>query len=129
MRLMLACAATVAAVAFAAPSFAQEAAPAAAPMTTTPAKPKVGTTAYCNSLKTTSAKTSCLKRVHASAAKPAVPAATRKTKAKKTPTDAMAAPKETSAQLAPPAAAPTPTPVQQAQPSTVTVPPLPQKTI
>jgi hypothetical protein len=128
MRLLLACAAAVAAVAFAAPSFAQETAPAAAPMTT-PAKPKVGTTAYCNSLKSTSSKTTCLKRLHASAAKPAVPASTRKAKAKKTPTDAMAAPKETSAQLSPPAAAPTPTPVQQAQPSTIVVPPLPQKTI
>ena len=43
MRLLLACAAAVAAVAFAAPSFAQETAPAAAP-TTTPAKLKAGTT-------------------------------------------------------------------------------------
>ena len=41
----------------------------------------------------------------------------------------MAAPKETSAQLNLPATAPTPTPVQQAQPSTIVVPPLPQKTI
>jgi hypothetical protein len=122
MRLMLACAAAVAAVAFAAPSFAQEAAPAAAPA----AKPKVGTTAYCNSLKSTSAKASCLKRVHASAAKPAVPPATtaHKTKGKKpavTDTTA-AAPKETSQVTAS-------APIQQAQPSTIVVPPLPQKTI
>ncbi len=121
MRFMIACLAAVAAVAFAAPSFAQE---AAAPT----AKPKVGTTAYCNNLKSTSAKASCLKRVHASAAaKPAVPTPTRKAKAtKKTTTESAAAPKETTAQLTPPAA---PAPVQQAQPSTIIVPPLPQKTI
>ena len=122
MRLMIACVAAVAAVAFAAPSFAQDAAPAAPT-----AKPKVGTTAYCNSLKSTTAKASCLKRIHASAAKPAVPAATttHKTKVKKPAAESMAAPKDTSAQLAPPA----PTAVQQAQPSTIVVPPLPQKTI
>lgn len=125
MRLMIACAAAVAAVAFAAPSFAQEATPDAAPI----AKPKVGTTAYCNTLKSTSAKTSCLKRVHASAAKPAATKTAKATKAKKPATDATAAPKNSSAQLTPPAAAPTPTPVQQAQPSTIVVPPLPQKTI
>ena len=120
MRFMIACLAAVAAVAFATPSFAQEAAPA-----TPTAKPKVGTTAYCNSLKSTSAKATCLKRVHASAAaKPAVPTPTHKAKAKKPATETMAAPKETSAQLTPPA-----TPVQQAQPSTIIVPPLPQKTI
>ena len=122
MRLMLACVAAVAAVAFAAPSFAQEAAPAAPP-----AKPKVGTTAYCNSLKSTSAKTACLKRLHASAAKPAVPATTaHKTTSKKHVAEQAAPAKETSAQLTPPA---TPAPVQQAQPSTIVVPPLPQKTI
>ena len=122
MRFMIACLAAVAAVAFAAPSFAQETAPAAPT-----AKPKVGTTAYCNNLKSTSAKASCLKRVHASVAKPAaVPTPTRKAKAKKPATETMAAPKETSAQLTPPAA---PAPVQQAQPSTIVVPPLPQKTI
>ena len=59
MRLMIACVAAVAAVVFATPSFAQEAAPAAPT-----AKPKVGTTAYCNNLKSTSAKATCLKRVH-----------------------------------------------------------------
>ena len=55
MRLMIACVAAVAAVVFATPSFAQEAAPAAPT-----AKPKVGTTAYCNNLKSTTAKASCL---------------------------------------------------------------------
>jgi hypothetical protein len=114
MRIMIACLAAVAAVAFAAPSFAQETAPAAPT-----AKPKVGTTAYCNTLKTTSSKAACLKRVQASAAKPV-----HKAKAKKPTTDTTAAaPKETSATT------PTPMPVQQAQPSTIVVPPLPQKTI
>jgi hypothetical protein len=126
MRLMIACVAAVAAVAFAAPSFAQEAAPTAAPATS-PAKPKVGTTAYCNSLKSTSSKTACLKRLQASAAKPATPV--HKAKAKKPAADPTAAPKETSSLAAPSSAAPTPTPVQQAQPSTIVVPPLPQKTI
>ena len=122
MRIMIACVAAVAALAFAAPSFAQEAAPAAPT-----AKPKVGTTAYCNSLKTTSSKTACLKRVQASAAKPAAPV--HKAKAKKPTTDTTTAvPKETSAMSAPSPAA-TPTPIQQAQPSTIVVPPLPQKTI
>ena len=71
MRIMIACLAAVAAVAFAAPSFAQDATPAAPPAAAPIAKPKVGTTAYCNSLKTTSSKTACLKRLQASAAKPA----------------------------------------------------------
>jgi hypothetical protein len=120
MRIMIACLAAVAAVAFAAPSFAQEAAPAAPT-----AKPKVGTAAYCNTLKTTSSKASCLKRVQASVAKPATPPV-HKAKAKKPTTDTTTTvPKETSAAATPP----TPTPVQQAQPSTIVVPPLPQKTI
>ena len=62
MRLLIACAAAVAAVAFAAPSFAQEAAPVA------PTAKKVTSTASCNKLKSTTAKTACLKRLHASAA-------------------------------------------------------------
>ena len=121
MRFMIACLAAVTAVAFATPSFAQDAAPAAPT-----AKPKVGTTAYCNNLKSTSAKASCLKRVHASAAAKPVPTPTRKAKAKKPTAESAAAPKDTSAQLTPPAA---PAAVQQAQPSTIVVPPLPQKTI
>ena len=121
MRLMIACLAAVAAVAFVAPSFAQEAAPAAPT-----AKPKVGTSAYCNSLKTTSSKTACLKRLQASAPKPATPV--HKAKVKKPAADpTAAAPKEVSALHTPPAAAPAP--VQQAQPSTIVVTPLPQKTI
>jgi hypothetical protein len=128
MRIMIACLAAVAAVAFAAPSFAQDATPAPTP--TPIAKPKVGTAAYCNSLKTTSSKTACLKRLQASAAKPAAPTTTaHKAKAKKPATDTVA-PKETSALAPPPPAAAAPSkPVQQAQPSTIIVPPLPQKTI
>ena len=79
MRFMIACAAAaVAAVALAAPSFAQEANNAstpAAPAEATPAaKPKAGTAAYCNSLKSTASKTACLKRLHAAAGKPATAA-------------------------------------------------------
>jgi hypothetical protein len=86
-------------------------------------KPKPGTTAYCNSLKSTSAKTSCLKKVNAQAkagppATPKTPAATKKTTTKPAPkpdTTAAAPPSNTS--MPPPPA------------STVVVPPLPQKTI
>ena len=66
MRLMLAAVAALAAVALAAPSFAQEAAPTPTPSV----KPKPGTTAYCNTLKSTTSKSACLKRVHAQAATP-----------------------------------------------------------
>ena len=117
MRLLLASVATLAAVAFAVPASAQETAPAATP--TPLAKPKPGTTAYCNTLKSASSKSACLKRVHAQAATPKAPGAstTHKTKAKK-----LEPPKtDTSAQAAPTAA---PVPAQ-----TINVPPLPQKTI
>jgi hypothetical protein len=117
MRLLLASVATLAAVAFAAPAFAQESAPAPTP--TPIAKPKPGTTAYCNTLKSSSSKSACLKRVHASSKAPA----THK-KAKK-PTDAPK-PTDTSAQLAPPSASPS---SAQTPPQSVSVPPLPQKTI
>ncbi|CAN5416647.1 hypothetical protein BH10PSE6_BH10PSE6_44160 [soil metagenome] len=113
MRLLLASMAAFAAVAFAAPSFAQE---AAAPTPTPSAKPKPGTSAYCNTLKSATSKSSCLKRVHASAKAP------HKAKAKKVdPTKT-----DTSAQLTPPAATPAQSPSTS---QTVVVPPLPQKTI
>lgn len=112
MRLLIASVAAFAAVAFAAPSFAQEAAPAPAPA----AKPKPGTSAYCNTLKSAASKSSCLKRVHASAK------STHKAKAKKVDP----AKTDTSAQITPPAAPP----AQASSTSqTVAVPPLPQKTI
>lgn len=116
MRLLLASVATLAAVAFAAPSFAQQ---ETAPTPTPAAKAKPGTTAYCNTLKTASSRSACLKRVHASAAKAAPTAMAPK---KTTKTKKLDAPKsDTSASVAPM------TPV--APPQTVSVPPLPQKTI
>ena len=117
MRLMLASIAAFAAVALAAPSFAQEAAPTPTPSV----KPKPGTTAYCNTLKSATSKSSCLKRVHAQAATPKAPAASTTHKPK--PKKLDAAKTDTSAQLTPPpAAAPSP-------PQTVAIPALPQKTI
>jgi len=122
MRLLIASAAALVAVAFAAPSFAQDATPAA-PVPT--AKPKPGTSAYCQTLKSASSRSACLKKVSAAAkAAPATKTAKAKTK-KPAPT---AAPKQPdSAQLAPPpAVAPTAAP---APAGTVAVPPLPSKTI
>lgn len=120
MRLFIASVAAFTAVAFATPSFAQETvapAPAAAPAPV--AKPKPGTSAYCNTLKSSTSKSSCLKRVHASAKAPS----THKTKTKKVDP----AKTDTSAQLTPPPAA---TPAQAPSTSqTVAIPPLPQKTI
>ena len=117
MRLLLASVATLAAVALAVPASAQESAPTPTPI----AKPKPGTAAYCNTLKSASSKSACLKRVHAQAATPKAPtASTTHKKPKK-----LEAPKpaDTSASMAPaPAAGPTP-------PQTINVPPLPQKTI
>jgi hypothetical protein len=121
MRLLLASVAALAAITLAAPSFAQETAPAPTP--TPSVKPKPGTTAYCNTLKSSTSKSSCLKRVHAQAATPKAPTAstTHKSKAKK-----LDAPKgDSSAQLTPPASAPAAAPPSQ----TINVPPLPQKTI
>ncbi|WP_428667895.1 hypothetical protein [Reyranella sp.] len=113
MRLLIASVAAFAAVAFAAPSFAQE---AAAPAPTPSAKPKPGTSAYCNTLKSSTSKSSCLKRVHASAKTP------HKTKPKKVDP----AKTDSSAQYAPPAATPAQAPSTS---QTVAIPPLPQKTI
>ena len=130
MRLLLASVATLAAVALAAPAFAQDATPAAptpTPTTTTkhkPAtKPATNTAAYCNTLKSAHSKSACLKRVHAQNATPK--AGTTHKKAKKVDTTKAA----TSASAAP-APAPTSTPAPAPSgPQTVNVPPLPQKTI
>ena len=77
MRLLIASLAASLTAAFATPASAQDAtsspttpapatsAPAATPTPAT--KPKVGTAAYCNTLKSSTAKSSCLKRVHAQA--------------------------------------------------------------
>ncbi len=130
MRLLLASVATLAAVALAGPVFAQDATPTAptttstpspTPTTTTKHKPAAhNTAAYCNTLKSSTSKSACLKRVHAQNATPKAGTTThKKTKkvdATKTDTSASAAPA--------PASAPAP-----AAPQTINVPPLPQKTI
>jgi hypothetical protein len=121
MRLLLALVAALAAVTLAVPSVAQEA--PATPTPTPAAKPKPGTAAYCNTLKSATSKNACLKRVHAQATPAKAPAATTKTKAKK-----LTPPADTSAQLAAPASTPAATPAP-APSQTITVPPLPQKTI
>ena len=123
MRLLIASMAALAAVAFAAPSFAQTedptTAPAPAPVPT--AKPKPGTTAYCQTLKTSTSRSGCMKKLHAQATPKAAPTTTKK-KTKKTTT---AATQPEVGQLAPPPAASSPAPTG----GTVAVPPLPQKTI
>jgi len=124
MRLLLASVAALAAVTLAVPSFAQE-----APATPTPAaKPKPGTAAYCNTLKSATSKNACLKRVHAQATPakaPTTAAATSKSKAKK-----LTPPADTAAQLTAPASTHAATPAPAPAPAqTITVPPLPQKTI
>jgi hypothetical protein len=118
MRILIASLIAVTAVAFAAPSFAQEATPPAPIPAAKSAKPHAGTAAYCNTLKSQSAKASCLKRVQTASA-------TKTHKTKK-----PAAKPDTSAQLsAPVSAAPAPVTPSATQQGSVAVPPLPQKTI
>ena len=117
MRLLIASIAALAAVAFAAPSFAQQ--EETMPTPTPSAKPKAGTTASsCQKIKNSSQRNACLKKVSMAKAQPA-----KKTKKPA----ATAAPKAPDLGMAPPAAAPAPA----AAPSTgtVAVPPLPSKTI
>jgi len=124
MRLLIASMAALAAVAFAAPSFAQteEPATAPAPAPVPTVKPKPGTTAYCQTLKSSTSRSACMKKLHAQATPKAAPTTTKK-KTKKT-TTATTQPEV--GQLAPPAASsPAPAPTG----GTVAVPPLPQKTI
>jgi hypothetical protein len=126
MRLLIASMAALAAVAFAAPSFAQTeepaTAPAPAPVPTTKAKP--GTTAYCQTLKSSTSRSACMKKLHAQATPKTAPTTTKK-KTKKT-TTATTQPEV--GQLAPPAAS-SPAPAPAPTGGTVAVPPLPQKTI
>jgi len=126
MRLLIASMAALAAVAFAAPSFAQTedpaTTPAPAPVPTTKAKP--GTTAYCQTLKSSSSRSACMKKLHAQATPKAAP--TTKKKTKKTTT---AATQPEVGQLAPPPAASPPAPAPAPTGGAVAVPPLPQKTI
>src|SRR5689334_22131117 len=127
MRLLIASLAALAAVAFAAPSYAQtveDSGPApAAPAPVPTAKPKVGTTAYCQSLKTSSSRSSCLKKLSASKSTKGTATAKKTKKTTKTPTDAAMQPDV--GQLAPTTSAPAPAPASGA----VAVPPLPSKTI
>ena len=118
MRLFIAGIAALAAVSFATPSFAQDAVaapdPAATPTPKTKSKPKTPTAAYCNSLESSTQRSSCLKRVQTAKAshtttktkKPA-PAPTNTDTSAQAPASTMSAPSN----------------------STVAVPPLPQKTI
>ncbi|WP_295141678.1 hypothetical protein [uncultured Reyranella sp.] len=114
MRLLIASMAALAAVAFAAPSFAQD-----ETMPTPTAKPKAPTTASCNKIKSSSQRSACLKKVQVAKAP------SKKTKKTTTP---PAAPKSPEMGQLPPASAPAPT---AAAPSSgpVSVPPLPSKTI
>jgi cytoskeletal protein RodZ len=122
MRLLIAGMAALAAVAFAAPSLAQQEDPPAAPAPVPTAKPKPGTAAYCQSLKSSSSRSSCMKKLHAQATPKAAPTTKKTRKSTTTP----AAPKQPDVgQLAPPASTAAPAPTS----GTVAVPPLPQKTI
>src|SRR5437764_14381049 len=103
MRLLLASVAALAALTLAAPSFAQEA--ATTPTPTPTVKPKPGTAAYCNTLKSATSKNACLKRVHAQATPAKPPATATKSKTKK-----LTPPADTSAQLTAPAGTPAATP-------------------
>jgi hypothetical protein len=128
MRVLIASMAALAAFAISAPSFAQSADPAAdpapAPVPTT--KPKPGTTAYCQTLKTSSSRSACMKKLHAQATPKAAPK-----KATKKPTTTPAASKQPAdtGQYSPPASAAAPTPAPNPSSGSVAVPPLPQKTI
>ncbi|MDB5488505.1 MAG: hypothetical protein JWQ58_2220 [Reyranella sp.] len=118
MRLLIASMAALAAVAFAAPSFAQdETMPAPTPSPS--AKPKAGTSASsCSKIKSSSQRTACLKKVQVAKAQPAKK--TKKTGA--TP----AAPKSPEMGQLPPTSAPA---VAAPSSGPVSVPPLPSKTI
>jgi hypothetical protein len=125
MRLLIASMAALAALAFAAPSFAQTEEPSAAPAPVPTTKPKPGTTAYCQTLKSSTSRGACMKKLHAQATPKAAPATTTtKKKTKKTTTTAS---QPEVGQLSPPPAASSPAPAPTG--GTVAVPPLPQKTI
>ena len=125
MRLLIASMAALAALAFAAPSFAQTEEPSAAPAPVPTTKPKPGTTAYCQTLKSSTSRSACMKKLHAQATPKAAPTTTKK-KTKKT-TTATSQPEV--GQLSPPPAASSPAPAPAPTGGTVAVPPLPQKTI
>jgi hypothetical protein len=118
MRLLIASMAALAAVAFAAPSFAQQEEPMPAPTAKPAAKAKPGTAAYCNKLKSSSQRSACLKKIQVAKAQPAKK--TRKPAATPAPKQPDLGQAPASAPAAAPAAAPT---------GPVAVPPLPSKTI
>ncbi len=117
MRLLIASMAALAAVAFAAPSFAQD---ETMPTPTPTAKPKAPTTASCNKIKSSSQRSACLKKVQVAKAP------SKKTKKTTAPPAAPKSPEMGQLQSPPPAA-----PAPSASPSSgpVSVPPLPSKTI
>lgn len=115
MRLLIASLTALAVFAVAAPSSAQDTPPTPAPT----AKPKQGTAAYCNTLKSATSRSACLKRVQAQSGSHKTP---HKPAKKTEPTQ----PKPDTSAEGP---APAPTPSPKSSQSTVTVPPLPQKTI
>ena len=130
MRIPFASLAALAVLAVTLPAFAQSETPAAPAPKPIVKHKTVSPVAHCNALKTSSARAACLKRIHAQATHAKPPA---KSKVKKP---------STTAQLTPPAPMPTPTAPSQAQapaapapssshtpPQTISVPPLPQKTI
>jgi hypothetical protein len=123
MRLLIASMAALAALAFAAPSFAQTEEPSAAPAPVPTTKPKPGTTAYCQTLKSSTSRSACMKKLHAQATPKAATTTTKK-KTKKTTTTAS---QPEVGQLSPPPATSAPAPAPTG--GTVAVPPLPQKTI
>jgi hypothetical protein len=123
MRLLIASMAALAALAFATPSFAQTEEPSAAPAPVPTTKPKPGTTAYCQTLKNSTSRSACMKKLHAQATPKAAPTTTKK-KTKKTTTTAS---QPEVGQLSPPPATSAPAPAPTG--GTVAVPPLPQKTI
>ena len=125
MRLLIASMAALAALAFAAPSFAQTEEPSAAPAPVPTTKPKPGTTAYCQTLKSSTSRSACMKKLHAQATPKAAPTTTKK-KTKKTTTTTS---QPEVCQLSPPPAAFSPAPAAAPTGGTVAVPPLPQKTI
>ena len=130
MRILIASLAALAAIAIAAPSFAQDIPATAPPATKSKGKPR--TAAQCNALKTETSRAACLKRIHAqSAPAKATPAKAAKTKTKSAKKGEPAPARSESSAEAPPAAmsAPTSAPPPLSSTGPIAVPPLPQKTI
>lgn len=106
--------AAVAAMTLAKPSFAQAELPVDAPAPVPVVKAKSGTVAYCNTLKSSSSKAACLKRVQTAK----VTKIRAKNKAKNQSAASTARPDATAS-----------TPAAPAPSRPVAIPPLPQKSI